>query len=118
MSKSNGNLFTIDPISSLCFMIEANDEIGEFMESDDGSMVNLFWSNDEGWVPFFGADTFFKDEYFTFALPEGGVWVEVSKVFNVVASSDCFVLNEVARLTRNPVVYPDSFDGEDNFRAI
>jgi hypothetical protein len=118
MSNSSSDLFVIDPVMTITYMIEAHPDIGQFMESEDGCMVNLFWSNEDGWVPFFGADVFSKDEYFSFNLPDGGVWVEVNRVFNFVASDDSFVVNEVCKLKRNPVVYPDSFDDEDNFRVI
>jgi hypothetical protein len=99
-------------------MIEAKEEISEFVESEDGIIINLFWSNEEGWTSFFLADSFTKEEYFEFNLPEGGIWVEVSKVFNLVASDDTFLITEISKIKRNPVVYPDSFDDETNFRVI
>lgn len=118
MVDQNKGLFIMDPIMSVCYVIEAHSDLGEFMESDDGVMINLFWSNDEGWVPYLGADVYDKDDYFTFTKPDKGVWVEVTKVFNLVASYDSFIINEVSQLTRDPVVHPDSFDDDNNFRAI
>lgn len=118
MDYQSDNLYASDTITGQSFMIEADDELGEFMESEDGAMINLFWSNEEGWTPFFLADTFTKEEYFKFDLPEGGHWVEVSKVFSLVASDNVFVITEVSKVNRNPVVYPDNFDGEKNFRVV
>lgn len=114
----NEDLYASDSVMGVIYMIEADDDIGEFMESEDGAMVNLFWSNTDGWVPFPVAEGFTKSEYFELDLPEGGHWVEVRRVLNFTASHDTFVTTDVSKVNRNPVVYPDDFDGEDNFRVI
>jgi hypothetical protein len=118
MQYENKKLFIIEPIVSVSYMIEAQDDAGEFMESDDGSMVNLFWSNEDGWVPYFLADVFGPEEYLSLDLPLGGSWVEVSKVLHFVASNDSFVINEVSKLNRNPDPHPDGYEDESYYRVV
>lgn len=113
----SNELYASEPLDSHCLMIEASEEIGQFMESDDGVMINLFWSNDDGWVPFFFGDTYSEEDYFKMTIPTGGLWVEVCKVFSLIASNDTFIVHEVSKLNRNPKVYPDTYQDENNFRV-
>jgi hypothetical protein len=109
--------WNIGPADKVYLMIKSkNDE--EFIESPDGKIVPLFWSNEDGWVMFFHADRWHKFEYFEVDLPGGGEWVQVDCVSNYTSLGDHYVCHDIYQVTENPVVYPDSFDGDNYFRAV
>lgn len=109
--------WNIGPVDKTFYMIKSKDET-EFMESPNGKILPLFWSNDHGWVLFFYADRWTNIEYFEVDLPQEGVWVQVDCISNYTAMGDHYVCHDIYQLTSNPVVYPDWYDSEKAFRVI
>lgn len=117
MSTIEGKIYTGKLYSDIVYMIEADEELGEFFETEDGVMVNLFWSNDSGWQPFFIADYFTEEDYFNLNLPQGGHWVQVQKNMSVAVSNSVYVMNEVSGITREFQVFPSN-DTDNTFRVV
>jgi hypothetical protein len=90
----------------------------EFMESPDGKIVPMFWSNSEGWSMFFYADRWEMNDYFERDLPIGGEWVKVDCLSNYTIVGDHYVCNDIYQVTSNPVIYPDGYESDTHFRII
>lgn len=117
MAMGEGKIHAGNLESQICYMIEAHDSLGEFIETDDGVMVNLFWSNDDGWVPFYIADTFTSNDYYNMFLPEGGSWVQVQKHVTLGMSNSVYVIQEISGISREFQVFPED-DEIDNVTRI
>lgn len=114
----DNDTFIYESMTTKGYMIEADEEIGEFIESEDGVMLNLYWSNTDGWVPSPVADIFEVSDYFTMNLPMGGHWVECVNLMSVVMSSEHFVSSQVTKINRNFVVHPEAYQDDNNFRVV
>lgn len=118
MSMNEGRIHAGNLESHICYMIEAHESLGEFLETEDGVMVNLFWSNEDGWVPFYVADTFTKDDYYNLRLPEGGNWVQVQKSVTLGMSNSVYVIQEISGITRQFSVFPDDDEVSNVYRIL
>jgi hypothetical protein len=117
MAENEGVFSNADLYHVVQYMIEADEESGEFFETENGTMVPMFWSNDLGWVPFFFADSFSEKEYFEVNLPQGGRWVKVTKHSTAIVSNSLYVTQETCGIVRNFQVMP-SENTEERFRIV
>jgi hypothetical protein len=79
------------------------ESLNEIETSDDGSMsFPLYWSNDEGWVPFFACDRFSYEEAKELNRPQDSVWVSCMSSSSFTAVDSSYVSTEVTSLIHDP----------------
>lgn len=108
--------WNIGPVTNQYLMIRSKDA-EEFMESEDGKIVPLFWS-ENGWELFYSAQKYRMNDYFILNLPLGGEWVLVDTISTFTCIGDHFTLSETYQITPNPEIFPDIEGSDEYFRVI
>lgn len=86
--------FSVGPVESQHYVIQANDDTDEFIESDDGVAVPMYWSNSDGWVPYYFCDHFTSDDVKDLSTPDGGHWKKAHTITNFVLSKGQYTVIE------------------------
>lgn len=100
------SIFSVGPVESEHYVIEANDEMNddgtyEIMESEDGTTVPLYWSNEDGWVPYYFCDRFDEQDVKDLDAPLGGAWKKAYTITSFVMSdSGQYNVNEYVQIER------------------
>jgi len=87
-------IFNVGPIENTYYVIESNPETGDVIESDDGITAPLYWSNDEGWVPYYFCDHFDEDDASNYTPTDSGVWKKVNSITNFVMAKNNYTVVE------------------------
>ena len=62
----------------------------------------LYWSNEDGWVPFFGCDRYTHEEAMESDLPLDSKWMSCMTAYQFTAVDGAYVTTEVTSLLDDP----------------
>jgi len=87
-------IFSVGPIENTYYVIEASDDADEYLESEDGVTVPMYWSNEGGWVPYYFCDHFDEDDTKNYSPADGGSWKKVNSITNFVMAKSHYTVVE------------------------
>ena len=82
------------------YVVESTTETDTFDEGD--MLLPLYWSNEDGWVPFFGCDKFSYQEAEEFSLPLDSKWMSCMTAYQFTAVDGSYVTTEITSLLDDP----------------
>jgi len=98
------------PIVEHEYVIESQEEIGRFVDVE--APVPLYWSNKNGWAPFFDSDKFSYQEAKSVNLPMGGAWVSCMTTVQCTMEDGSYITTEVSNLMPDPDLLVGQMTGE------
>lgn len=100
MDKFKKGLGNYGGMVSHFYVVESTTEIDTFDEGD--MLLPLYWSNEDGWVPFFGCDRFTHEEAMESNLPLDSKWMSCMTAYQFTSVDGAYVTTEITSLLDDP----------------